>query len=146
MLDRPLPQPTDVSRPFWEACRRHELRVQRCQQCSALIHYPKVHCPADGCDRFDWALMSGKGTVYSFIVAQRGFHPFFKANLPYVVAVIELDEGPRMMSNVIDLDPDQVHIGMTVEVVFEDVNEEISLPKFRPSGVKSSASTTGARP
>lgn len=131
MLEKPLPELSDTSRPFWDACRRHELRIQRCQQCGALIHYPKVHCPIDGCDRFDWALMSGKGTVFSFVVAQRAFHAAFKPDLPYVVAVIELDEGPRMMSNVVGIDPDDVHIGMAVEVVFEDVSETIALPKFR---------------
>jgi uncharacterized OB-fold protein len=140
---KPLPEPTDYSRPFWEACRKHELRVQRCQQCGALIHYPKVHCPHDGCDRFDWVQMSGRGSVYSFIVAQRAFHPGFKADLPYTVAVIELEEGPRMMSNVIGLDPDDVYIGMPVEVQFEDVNEEFSLPKFRPA---KGASGKGGRP
>src|SRR3954470_9125297 len=107
-LHKPLPEPSESSRPFWEACRRHELRIQQCRQCKALIHYPKVHCPHDGSDGFDWALMSGKGTVYSFIVAHRAFHPGFKPELPYVVAIIELEEGPKMMSNVIGLDPDDV--------------------------------------
>ena len=132
MLEKPLPEPSDSSRPFWDACRRHELRIQRCRQCGTLLHYPKIHCPEDGCDRFDWALMSGKGTVYSFVISHRAFHPAFKPGLPYVVAVIELAEGPRLMSNVIGIDPDYVHIGMAVRVTFEDVNDEISLPKFLP--------------
>ena len=128
---RPLPEPVAHTKPYWEACRRHELRIQRCLQCGQLIHYPKVHCPNDGSDRFDWALMSGRGTVYSFIVAQRAFHPWFKKDLPYVVAIIELAEGPKMMSNVVGLDPDAVHVGLPVEVVWDDASEDISLPKFR---------------
>jgi len=140
---KPLPEPTEVSRPFWEACRRHELRIQRCQKCGLLIHYPKVHCPNDGHDRFDWVQMSGRGSVYSFVVAQRAFHAGFKPELPYVVAVIELEEGPRMMSNVIGLDPDDVYIGLPVEVQFEDASDTISLPKFR---VAKGAARPGGRP
>lgn len=128
---KPLPDPTDASRPFWDACRRHELRIQRCLDCGDLIHYPKLHCPRDGGDRFEWALMCGRGTVYSFIVAHRAFHESFKREVPYVVAVIELEEGVKMMSNVIGVDPDTVHIGMPVKVEFEDVDTGFSLPKFR---------------
>ena len=140
---KPLPEPTEVSRPFWEACRRHELRIQRCRKCGLLIHYPKVHCPNDGHDGFDWALMSGRGCVYSFVVAQRAFHAGFKPELPYVVAVIELEEGPRMMSNVIGIDPEDVYIGLPVEVEFEDASDAISLPKFR---VAKGAARPGGRP
>lgn len=130
---KPLPDPTDASRPFWDACRRHELRIQRCLDCGSLIHYPKIHCPKDGGERFEWALMSGRGSVYSFIVCHRAFHESFKPEVPYVVAVIELEEGVRLMSNVIGVDPDDVHVGMAVAVEFEDVNESFSLPKFRPA-------------
>ncbi len=129
---KPLPNPTDASRPFWDACRRHELRIQRCLECGQLIHYPKIHCPGDGSDRFEWALMSGRGTVYSFIVAHRAFHESFKRDVPYVVAVIELEEGVKLMSNVIGVDPDEVHVGMPVAVEFDDVDPGFSLPKVRP--------------
>ena len=128
---KPLPQPTDASRPFWDACRKHELRIQRCLACGTLIHYPKIHCPKDGSERFEWALMSGRGSVYSFVVAHRAFHESFKRDLPYVIAIIELEEGVRLMSNVIGVDPDAVRIGLPVEVTFEDASETIALPKFR---------------
>lgn len=131
-VHKPLPEPSDTTRPFWDACRKHELRIQRCRACGTLHHYPRLQCPQDGCDRFDWALMSGRGTVFSFVVAHRAFHPGFKGEVPYVVAVIELEEGPRMMSNVVGLAPAQVRIGMAVEVVFEDVSDTIALPRFRP--------------
>jgi len=128
----PLPQPTDASRPFWESCHRHELRIQHCLQCGAFIHYPKIHCPMDGSDRFDWPIMSGKGYVYSFVVVLRAFHASFKLQVPYVVAIIQLEEGVRMISNVVGIDPDKVYVGMRVEVEFDDVSADISLPKFHP--------------
>lgn len=130
---KPLPEPSDLTRPFWDACRRHELRIQRCRACGALLHYPKVMCPNDQTMEFDWALMSGRGTVHSFVGAYRAFHPGFQADVPYTIAIIALDEGPRMMSNV-TLPPADVTVGMKVEVVFEDAGDAIALPKFRPAG------------
>lgn len=130
---KPLPEPNDLTRPFWDACRRHELRIQRCVSCGRLIHYPKIICPHDHTNEFEWVRMSGRGTVYSFVGAYRAFHPGFQPDLPYTIAIVELEEGPHMMTNVL-APPAEVRVGMKVEVAFEDVNETISLPKFRPAG------------
>jgi uncharacterized OB-fold protein len=132
---KPQPNPGPASQPYWDACRRHELRIQRCRSCGDLVHYPKLRCPRQGCggSEFDWPLMSGKGTVYSFVVAERAFHPAFMPELPYVVAVIELAEGPRLMSSVVGVPPHDVRIGMEVEVVWDDAGT-YPLPKFRPIG------------
>jgi uncharacterized OB-fold protein len=130
---KPLPDPSDLTRPFWDACRRHELSIQRCRSCGALLHYPKVICPHDQGTEFDWAPMSGRGTVHSYVGAYRAFHPAFQDDLPYTIAIVELEEGPRMMTNIV-APPDSVSIGMKVEVLFEDVTDTIALPKFRPAG------------
>jgi len=128
---KPAPQPTEASQPFWDACRRHELRIQRCAECDMLIHYPKLCCPRDGTTAFEWPLMDGRGSVHSYAVCRRAFHPAFKEETPYVVAIIELDEGVRMISNVIGTHPEAVEIGMRVTLEWDDAGE-IPLPKFRP--------------
>ena len=134
--NKPLPHPSEESQPFWDGCKRRELLVQKCRSCQTLVHYPRSVCPVDAGTEFDWAPLSGRGEVHSYTVCHRAFHPGFAEDVPYVAAIIELAEGVRMMSNVIDVDPSKVHIGMQVEVVFEDVTEEITLPKFRPVAVR----------
>jgi len=132
MASRPVPQPSEASLPYWEACRSHELRIQRCLECGSLIHYPKLRCPTDGSDQFEWALMSGLGAVYSFVIPRRAFHPAFKDEVPYVIAIIELDEGVRVLSNLIGVEPDAVSTGMRVTVEWDDDAGEYPLAKFRP--------------
>jgi len=128
---KPLPHPSVESRPFWDGCKRHELLIQRCKKCGTLLHYPRVICPKDASGEFDWVRSTGKGRVHSYTICYRAFHPGFAGDLPYVAAIVELDEGVRMMSNVIGVQPAQVHIGIPVQVVFEDVTAEITLPKFK---------------
>ena len=131
-LPKPVPQPTEASQPFWDACRSHELRIQRCLECGTLIHYPKLRCPQDGSDQFEWAQMSGNGEVHSYVVARRAFHPGFAEDVPYVVAIIELDEGVRLVSNVVGIEPEAVKIGARVTLEWDDSSGEYPLPKFRP--------------
>ena len=135
---KPLPIPTEESQTFWEGCKRHELLIQRCKQCHTLIHYPRTSCPTDNSNEFDWVRASGKGNVYSYIVSHRAFHPGFADDVPYIAAIIELSEGVRMISNVIGIGPDEIEVGMPVEVVFEEATPDFVLPKFRPAatGVK----------
>ena len=128
---KPLPQPSAESRPFWEACRRHELRLQRCLACRQYWFPPSAVCPECLSDEFEWALTSGRGEVFSFVVMHRVYHKGFANDVPYTVALIALEEGPRFLSNLVDCRPDEVHVGMPVEVVFEDVTPEVTLPKFR---------------
>jgi len=131
---RPLPEITAESRPFWEACRRHELLVQRCRACGAVQHYPRGVCAACWSSDLEWRRASGRGTVYTFTVTRRSQAPGFKDTLPYVLAWVELEEGVQVMTNVVDCDPAAVAIGMPVRVVFEDVTPEVSLPRFAPIG------------
>ncbi len=133
---RPLPVPDGDTKPYWDAAKEHRLVIQRCQDCHEAIFYPRAVCPHCMSDRINWIDASGKGTIYSYVVVHRA--PAAFADLtPYVVALIDLAEGVRLMSNVVEASPADVRIGAAVEVVFDDVTPEISLPKFRlasPSG------------
>ena len=128
---RPLPVADEDTKPFWEYTRKHELRVPKCQNCGKLYYPLSPICPHCLHMGADWAKLSGKGKVYSFIIARRRYHPAIP--VPYVVAIIELEEGIRMTSNVVDCPPEDVRVGMPVEVVFDDLSPEFSLPKFRPA-------------
>ncbi|MBI2369710.1 MAG: OB-fold domain-containing protein [Deltaproteobacteria bacterium] len=131
---KPLPVPSEDSGPFWEACRRHELCLQRCEACGRFRFPPAILCPECHSLAFQWAPVSGRGKVWSFVVFHRAYHPGFAEELPYTVAWIELEEGARVISNVVGCRPDEVRCDMSVEVGFEDVTPEVTLPKFRPRG------------
>lgn len=129
---RPVPHPNQESKLFWEGCRQHRLILQKCKKCETLIFYPRSFCPECMSDELDWIDVSGKGTIYSFTIVYRPPLPVFAEKGPYVLALIDLAEGPRMMSNVINISPSEVKVGMKVRCIFEDVNESISLPLFEP--------------
>ena len=130
---KPLPRVDEESRGWWEALARHELYLQRCRSCGTLRFYPRALCPACLSEATEWRRASGCGTVYSFTVTYQNQAPGFRDELPYVLAIVELAEGVRLMTNVTGCPPEGVRIGMPVEVVFEDVTPEITLPKFRPA-------------
>lgn len=130
----PLPDITPESRPYWEGCRRHELLLQRCGACGALQHYPRGVCATCWSADLAWQRSSGRGTVWTFTVVHRSQAPGFKDALPYVLAYVELEEGVQMLTNLVGCDPARVAIGMPVEVTFEDVTPEVSIPRFRPAG------------
>ena len=128
----PTPIPDLDSVPYWEAAHRHEFLLQRCGSCKRFRFYPRSHCPYCFSGSFEWERASGQGTVYSFTIIYRPPSPGFQNKVPYVLALIDLFEGVRMMTNVIECEPGDVEIGMPVEVVFDDLNDTISLPQFRP--------------
>ncbi|MGO9602504.1 MAG: Zn-ribbon domain-containing OB-fold protein [Candidatus Binataceae bacterium] len=128
---KPLPKPSPVSRPFWEAARRHELKLQRCTGCKAFIYYPRDRCPNCFSDSLEWQPVSGRGKVYSYTVVRRASARSF-GDGPYVLAIIQLDEGPRMTSNVV-APPEQVRVDMPVVVHFDDVTPDHTLVKFKPA-------------
>lgn len=133
MTDKPLPQIDPESQSYWTAAREGRLLIKRCTDCGKAHHYPRELCPHCHSDRVTWEQASGKGTVYTYTVARRPAGPAFKADTPYVVALVELAEGPRMMTNLVSVDPAQVKIGLPVTVQFEAITDEISLPKFVPA-------------
>lgn len=129
---KPVPPVDPDTRPFWEGCKRHELLLQRCDDCGAFRYPPRQFCGRCFSDNTQWVRASGRGTVYSYTVIRQIGHPAFRDQVPYVVAYVDLEEGVRMMSNIVQCPPERVHIGMPVEVVFEEVTDLITLPKFRP--------------
>ena len=129
----PLPRPTALSRPHWDGCREGVLRVQRCAACGSYEFIPQAVCTKCQAGKLEWVESSGRGSVYSHTTVYRPPRPEFDA--PYVVAIVEIEEQPslRLMTNIVDCEPDEVSIGMPVEVVFEDAGEDdIFLPLFRP--------------
>ena len=131
--DMPLPVPTELTRPFWDAAKQHDLQVQRCRAGNHLFLYPREYCPVCLSDDLEWVSVSGKGRVYTYTVVHRAADPRFQAQVPYVYAVIQLNEGPRLISNVVDCDVADVTIDMPVTVHFDDVTDETTLVKFRPA-------------
>ena len=133
---RPLPLIDDETRFFWDGTREHRLLMQYCADCKRYHHYPRPVCP--GCLSSDMAPeeLSGRGTVYTYTIAEQAFHPFFADRLPYVLVVVDLEEQPglRFVSELVQCSPEEVSVGMPVEVVWEDVTEEVTLPLFKPAG------------
>jgi uncharacterized OB-fold protein len=129
---RPLPRPAPESVPYWEAARRHRLELPRCDSCDGFWFPPSASCPHCLSAEFTWTPVSGRGKVFSFVTFHRVYHPAFQAEVPYVVALIALEEGARLLSNIVGLDPDEVRCDMPVEVVFVDVADGVALPKFKP--------------
>jgi len=131
--EKPIPRIDEESKGYWEACGRGELYLQRCRDCATLRHYPRALCPSCLSEQVEWIRCSGRGEVYTFTVTHQNQAPGFRDQLPYVLAYVELEEGPRMLTNIVDCDPGSVEIGMAVQVAFEEVTEGIAVPKFRPS-------------
>ncbi len=126
----PLPRPTPLSRPHWEGCREGVLRVQRCDACGSHVFIPRPVCTTCLSEDLTWVESAGRGAVYSYTVVHRPQRPEF--SVPYTVAIIELDEGWHMLTNLVDVDGEPA-IGMRVEVDFRRMSDEITLPFFRPA-------------
>jgi hypothetical protein len=135
MMNRPMTRPLPVTdmetKPYWDYCKQHELRVQKCLKCGKTYSPPGYMCPHCMNIGSEWVKLSGKGKVYSFVIVRRQYHPMLPP--PYVVAIIELEEGIRMLSNVVECKPEDVKIDMPVTVVWDDASPEISMPKFKPA-------------
>ena len=114
---------------FWEGAKRHQLVLQRCKACGMWRHPPRPMCPHCQSLEVEWAPSSGKGTVYSWVVYRGAPHPAFTA--PYAVVLVELEEGIRFVANMVETSPEEVYIGMPMEAVFDDIAEDLTLPRFR---------------
>ena len=128
---KPLPKPSPTSRPYWDAAKRHELQLQHCGACGGFIYYPRPRCPNCMSDNLKWERVSGRGKLYSYTIVRRASTRSF-ADGPYVLAIVELDEGPHMTTNLIASE-EQLKIGMPVAVYFDDVTPEHTLVKFKPA-------------
>ena len=126
----PLPAANAETLPWWEAAREHRLVAQKCTGCSSLRHPPGPICPDCSDTASEWVELGGRGTVYTFTVVHQQFVP---ADVPYVVIAVDLPEGVRIVSNLVGADPRDVHIGMPVELVWEDMSDDLALPRFQKS-------------
>ena len=132
MSARLLPPVSELTQPFWDAARQRELVIQYCEASAQYVFPPRSHSPSGG-GPLTWSKVSGRGSVYTFTVAHRPPHPVFADLCPMVIAIVELDEGVRMMTNVINCNPGDVRVGMPVQVTFETIDDsDISLPVFEP--------------
>jgi uncharacterized OB-fold protein len=134
--NRPLPTPlTPEAKPYWDGLKEHKLMLPKCQDCGQAFFYPRILCPHCHSRNITWIQASGKGTLYSFEIVYQQLNRRFQVPTPYVLAMIELAEGPRMMSNLINIEPDPKHIkcDMPVEVVYEQLTDAITIPLFQPA-------------
>lgn len=132
---KPLPEPDPATRPYWDSLRAHALQVQRCAACGRSVFYPRAVCPHCFGGPLEWRRVSGRGALYSFTVVHRAPTPAFRLDVPYVVALVDLDEGVRLMGTLVDVAPipEHIHIGMPVAAVYDDVTPEVTLLRFRPA-------------
>jgi uncharacterized OB-fold protein len=130
--DFPLPEINDWNRPFFESGFENKLKLQKCQMCSEIIYYPRSACPVCLSTEYKWIELSGRGKVYSYSIVWKPGHPAFDSFTPIILAAIELEEGPMMISNVINCAVDAIHINMPVVATYVQINSTISLPKFQP--------------
>jgi len=130
---KPLPVLDQDSRPFWESCRAHALALQQCAACGRFRYPPRLVCPHCLSEEARWTPVGGRGRVYVSLIVHRPAGAAWEADVPYNLSLVELDEGVRMWSNVVGCDPDAVQIGDRVELTYDDVTPEITLPRFRPA-------------
>ncbi|MGH2628008.1 MAG: Zn-ribbon domain-containing OB-fold protein, partial [Anaerolineales bacterium] len=120
---KPLPTPSPESKRYWEGARSHELWLPFCRACEAFYFYPRDFCPTCFSWDIEWRKTSGRGRVYTYAIQHRAYHPAWQDELPYVTALVQLDEGPRLYTNLVGIDPDptRIHCDMPVEVTFDNV-------------------------
>jgi uncharacterized OB-fold protein len=127
---KPVPRPSAESLPYWEGAREKKLLLQHCRSCGEFWFPPSARCRHCLSHNFAWEEVSGQGRIYSFVVYHRHYHPAFEDELPYVVAIIELDEGPRLLSNIVGGPSQDVRCDLPVRAVFEDGGHGTNIPKF----------------
>jgi uncharacterized OB-fold protein len=128
---KPLPTVTEENRPFWDGCAAGELRVQRCTSCSHLRYPIQPLCPKCLSDSAEWTALSGRGEVFAKVIYQRAFNPAFAADVPYNLVLVQLEEGPRMYSNIVGAALTDIHVGAPIEACFDEVADGTFVPHFR---------------
>jgi uncharacterized protein len=131
MIARPLPDLRNAGARFWRAAATGTLLLPRCIGCERVFWHPRPRCPYCGSDRVEWTPSGGKGVIHTYTIVRQAADPYFRARLPYAVAMIDLDDGVRLMSNIVETPLDALHIGLRVEVVFEAAGEDLAIPLFR---------------
>ena len=134
-ITRPLPRADEPdTAPFWAGTKVKEFRYQACRNCGTVVWHPRAHCTGCLDGDLEWRVSQGQGAVYSFSVVRQSYHPFFRGQVPYAVAYVDLDEGPRFLTNVVGVDDPltDVEVGMRVEIEWEE-HEDLSVPLVRPA-------------
>jgi uncharacterized protein len=129
---KPVPRPSPETLPFWEGAKEKRLLLPCCQLCGKFWFPPSRRCPHCLSGDFEWREVKGTGRIYSFVVFHRVYHPAFEGDVPYTVAIVELEEGPRMLTNIVGIAPDRVRCDMEVRVVFEEERAGTMIPQFAP--------------
>ncbi|MEO7370622.1 MAG: OB-fold domain-containing protein [Ilumatobacteraceae bacterium] len=137
-----LPDSTPLDQPFWDATRQHRIDLQQCDGCLAFRFIPSEICSRCHSEAFTWQPVSGSGSIYSYTVVHRAPNAAYQREAPYVIAHVALAEGPHMIGNLVDCDPDRVRIGMPVDVAFDDVSPDLTLYRFCPATDRSSAASS----
>lgn len=133
---KPLPAISSLNAPYWDGLKRREVTLQRCNACHKLWYPPGPFCPDCWSRSCTWEKLSGRGKVNSWVIFHQAYFSSVKDEIPYNVAEVELDEGPRLLTNLVGIESADIEIGMPVEVVFDDVTEDVTLAKFRPAGMR----------
>lgn len=128
-----LPTPDEDTQPVWDGLREGRLLIKRCASCGRAHYYPRTFCPHCWSTDVDWEEASGQGTVYTFSVVHQNDLPPFNERVPYVAAIVELDEGPRMMTNIVDCELDGLAVGQRVEVTYRALSDDVTVPLFTPA-------------
>ncbi len=132
-FEKPLPLATPTSQPFWEALTRHEVQIQQCGDCGAWIYYPRAFCSKCLSPELEWKEISGRGTLYSFTIARRPTAPFWADDVPQLIAVVELDEGPRLTSTLCNVEESDIRVGMRLQPLFDDVSDKgVTMLRYEP--------------
>jgi len=132
MSRRPiLPTLSELNRPFWDGCAQGELRLQQCDRCRHVRYPISDICPRCLSPEHQWQKLSGRGAILSWIVFQRPYNEAWEQHVPYNVVLVELEEGPRLFSNVVPLDRTDLRVGMPVRVIFEQL-DGVAVPRFAP--------------
>ena len=134
--NKPIPRPQGESDFYWEKAKQHELWLRECKACGKAYFYPRDISPCCFSRNTTWIKASGKAILYTYGIVHRAPHPGFAQDVPYVTAIVELEEGPRMPTNIVGVEdptPEKLQIGMSLEATFKDITDTIALPKFRPA-------------
>ncbi|MER2536465.1 MAG: OB-fold domain-containing protein [Rhizobiaceae bacterium] len=132
---KPLPEMEPEEKPFWESLRQHRMKIQHCEDCGKWCFLPRTMCPHCLSTKLEWKPVSGRGRIFATTTQHHPPSPAFAQDVPYNISLVELDEGVRMITNVIGCPVESIKIGMAVNVVYDDVTEDVTLAKFRPAGV-----------
>ena len=130
---KPLPAISTLNQPYWDGLKQRKMVLPKCEPCNKVWYPPTRFCPTCWSRDFSWQQLSGRGKVNSWVVFHQAYFSSLKDDVPYNVAEVELEEGPRLLTNLVELSQTQIRIGMSVEVVYEDVTDEVTLAKFKPA-------------